>query len=56
MHTGVTVTPSKIEVNVRDHMKLANLQLSLKTDLFRHLAAAAMTVNRGYFLPAGCSP
>jgi len=50
------MTPSKIKVNVRDHMKLANLQLSLKMDLFRHLAAAAMTASRGYFLQAGCSP
>ena len=46
VHGGMTLTPSKIEVKVRGHMKLAKLQISLRIDLLRHLAAAAMTVSR----------
>ena len=45
VHGGMTLTPSKIEVKVRSHMKLAKLQISLRTDLLHHLAAAAMTVS-----------
>jgi len=55
MHAGMTLTWSKIEVKARGQMKLAKLQISLRIDLLRHIATAAMTVNPlpGLFLPFG---
>jgi len=55
MHAGMTLTWSKIEVKVTGQMKLAKLQISLRTDLLRHIAAAAMTVSPlpELFLPFG---
>jgi len=45
VHAGMTLTPSKFEIKVRGHMKLAKLQISLRIDLLRHLATVAMTIS-----------